>query len=81
MLKNPIGKLLIPSGKNIGNKILFNEELKLSAAYTRVIDDNLSVDKGGVVNFTKNKKAEENTIRQLSVTAAQNFKEVILNAF
>ncbi len=63
------------------NNIIFNELLSLSGRYTRIIDDTLSVDHGGIVNFTKNKKAEEVTIRQLSLRAAKDFKEVILNAF
>lgn len=78
LLKQPIGRHLKP---NLGNKIIFNEELNLTGTYSRIIDDNLSVDKGGVVNFTKNKKAEENTIKEMASNAARDFKEVILNAF
>ena len=78
LMKSSLNKFMKSRPKN---KIVFNEVLSLSGSYSRVIDDTLSVDKGGVVNFTKNKQAEENTIRTMSQSAALNFKDVILNAF
>jgi hypothetical protein len=78
LMKSSLNKFLRAHPKN---KILFNETISLSAVYSRVIADNLTADSGGVVNFTKNKQAQENTIIQLSQSAALNFKDVILNAF
>jgi hypothetical protein len=78
LMKSSLNKFIKSRPKN---KIIFNEPMSLSGAYSRVIDDTLSADKGGVVNFTKNKQAEENTIRTMSQSAALNFKDVILNAF
>ena len=55
--------------------------MPLSHQYTRVIDGRLSVDDGGVVNFTNSKALFEQSFKKLAKTVATNFRGVIFNAF
>lgn len=62
-------------------RVVFQETLDLSTGFSREISDNLSPDSGGVVNFTKNKKAQEDSIKTTAKSVANTFKEVVLDAF
>ncbi len=62
-------------------KVIFNEVMELSGSYDRVIMPNTKPDDGGTVNYSQNVALFKKSIENLSVNAALNFKEVILNAF
>lgn len=62
-------------------KIIFNEVMDLSGSFSRATLPNTTPDDGGVTNYTQNKALFEKSIESLAVSAAQSFKEVILNAF
>lgn len=62
-------------------RVIFSEYLDVSAAFSREIAGNLSPDNGGVVNFSKNKKAQAVAIQAAAKSVATNFKEVVLDAF
>lgn len=62
-------------------KVIFNESLALNGSFDRVILGNTAPDDGGVVNYTQNKALFDKSIDTLAKNAAQNFKDVILNAF
>ena len=70
-------------GKYMDNhpRVIFSENLDVTAAFSREIAGNLSPDNGGVVNFSKNKKAMNVAIRSAAKAVALNFKEVVLDAF
>jgi hypothetical protein len=70
-------------GKYMNNhpRVIFSENLDVTAAFSREIAGNLSPDNGGVVNFSKNKKALNVAIRSAAKAVALNFKEVVLDAF
>ncbi len=62
-------------------KIIFNESLELNGSYDRIIMPNTAPDDGGVVNYSQNVALFKKSIDGLASDAANNFKEVILNAF
>ncbi len=70
-------------GKYMENhpRVIFAENLDVTAAFSREIAGNLSPDNAGVVNFTKNKKAQSESLRAAAKSVAINFKEVVLDAF
>lgn len=58
-------------------KILFNEVLGVSGGFNREIYDQA----GGQVNFTQSKGAFDRTIKSMAQNAANNFRDMVLNAF
>ena len=64
-----------------GVKVVFNETLELHGSFTRSLKPNLQPDDGGVVNFTHNKGIMDENLNELAKSAANNFKEVVLDAF
>ncbi|MCO4792126.1 MAG: hypothetical protein KC493_00325 [Bacteriovoracaceae bacterium] len=62
-------------------RVIFQESLDVSAAFTREISGNLGPDSGGVVNFTKNKRSQQEAIKAASKTVATTFKQEVLDAF
>lgn len=69
-------------GKNVRHpKIIFSRIFKLDHTFTRSLYDNLSVDRGGVVNFTKNAYFLEDSVKKMAKVAVLKFNEEIVNAF
>ncbi|TNF03674.1 MAG: hypothetical protein EP326_02185 [Deltaproteobacteria bacterium] len=62
-------------------RVIFSENMDVTAAFSREIAGNLSPDNAGVVNFSKNKKAQYESLRLAAKSVATNFKEVVLDAF
>jgi hypothetical protein len=62
-------------------KIIFDKTIPLKYTFTRSLYDNLSVDRGGVVNFTKNKYFQSDGIKKMAQIAAMKLEEEIINAF
>ena len=62
-------------------QIIFNRVFNLSNNFTRSLYDNLGVDRGGVVNFTKNSYFVEDSIEKMAKLAVVKFNEEIINAF
>ena len=61
--------------------VIFDRPLKFENSYTQTIDDNMALDRGGGVNFTKNKGNFNKSVQQLAKAAAENFKQEILDVF
>lgn len=76
LIRGEMGKYLV---KN--SKIIFNETLTLNQSFSRRLFDNLSVDKGGVVNFTQNLGNFEKSMVELAKNAAKQFDQEVLDAF
>lgn len=76
LIRGKMGKHLV---KN--SKIIFNETLSLNKSFTRRLYDNLSVDKGGVVNFSQNLGNFEKSMSELAKNAAIQFDQEVLDAF
>lgn len=70
-------------GKHIKGhpKIIFNRTFSLHHTFTRSLRDNLSVDRGGVVNFTKNSYFLDDSVEKMAKLAVVKFNEEIINAF
>ena len=62
-------------------KVLFTRTLKLGSSITRFADNGTTPDSGEVVNFTRTKKAFEQSVEKLAIIAAQQFEGLILYAF
>lgn len=70
-------------GKNIVQhpKVVLKEVLDVSSSFSRVVADTTSTSSGGDVNFVKNKGVLNKSLEDACVSAASNFKQVVLNAF
>lgn len=66
---------------NHNPKILNSYSFTLNGSYTNQIEDTLSLDHGGVVNFTKSKDSREKAVIEMAKQAARNFEELVLNAY
>jgi len=62
-------------------KVIFHRIVPLSSKFSRILDGNLNVDDGGVVNFTSSHRLFQLSLEKLAKTSAINFEGVILNAF
>lgn len=69
--------------KRSTKKMIFNRELKLSTSFSRVVAPNLpsNPDSGGPVNFTQSQGNFHKSIQELSKSAAENFKRLVLDVF
>jgi hypothetical protein len=76
LLKSDLGKLI----KN-NPKIVLSEVLPITGNYIRAVSDNLTSTSGGTVNYTKNKGLLIKSLQDISYQTANNFKQVVLNAF
>lgn len=70
-------------GKNIKvhPKIVLDETLDVSGNFSRAISPNVNASDGGQVNFVKNKGLLIKSLQDISISAAKDFKQVVLNAF
>lgn len=62
-------------------KMLMNQSLTFQASFTRVVAGTETIDSPGLVNMTKNKAILERALQDGSKSLAQQFKDVVLNAF
>ncbi|MBT6324795.1 MAG: hypothetical protein HOJ35_02410 [Bdellovibrionales bacterium] len=62
-------------------KVIFHRVVPLSSQFSRILDGNLNVDDGGVVNFTSSHRLFQLSLEKLAKASAINFEGVILNAF
>lgn len=62
-------------------RVIFDHRMSLSEQFSRVIDDSLSLDHGGVVNFTKNHHQMTMSVEKMAKSARENFRELVLNVF
>ncbi|TDJ07383.1 MAG: hypothetical protein E2O68_03765 [Deltaproteobacteria bacterium] len=62
-------------------KIIFNRVFNLNHTFTRSLYDTLSVDRGGVVNYTKNSYFLDDSVAKMAKLAVVKFNEEIINAF
>ncbi len=65
----------------VNPKVVLMDQFSLSSTFSRVVGETVSLQSPGSVNFVKNKGIMEKSIQETSVRAAQNFKQVVLNAF
>lgn len=63
------------------SKIVFDETYPLTGSIQRVVQGSNTSDDPGVVNFTKNLEVFKKNLKTLAKSTANNFKEVVLNAF
>lgn len=62
-------------------KIVLQETLDVTGAFTRAVSDNLTATSGGDVNFVKNKGLLNKSLQDICIQTAVTFKQVVLNAF
>ena len=62
-------------------KVVLEETLDITGSFSRVISDSITPNSGGEVNFVKNKGIFEKSLQDSCVQTANNFKQVVLNAF
>ena len=62
-------------------KVIFDTRMSLSRQFSRTIDDTRSLDRGGVVNFTKNHHNINRSVREMAQSASNNLKDLVLNVF
>lgn len=83
VIKNPteaeLELLQTPLGKNIygHSKIIFNEEVAVSRQFNR----ELFSDNAVAVNYSQNRGAEKENLKQMAESIASSFREMILYAF
>ncbi|MBL7665913.1 MAG: hypothetical protein JNM93_12330 [Bacteriovoracaceae bacterium] len=63
------------------SKVVFNQELFLTEQFNREIYDKTAGNDAGNVNATQNRGALQRTLKNLAVSAKQNFKDLIIYAF
>jgi hypothetical protein len=81
--KEEINLLLSDIGSKIvaHPKIVLQETLNVTGSFTRAASDNLTSTSGGEVNFVKNKGILVKSLQDVCIQTANNFKQVVLNAF
>lgn len=62
-------------------RVVLNQSLNFQASFTRVVDGTETIDSPGLVNMTKNKAIMDRALKDGSKSLAQQFKDVVLNAF
>lgn len=62
-------------------KVVLTETLPITGNFSRVVNDTLTPNSGGEVNFVKNKGILEKSLQDSCLQTAKNFKQVVLNAF
>jgi hypothetical protein len=62
-------------------KVVLEDVINLSGNFARIVGPTSTVTAAGEVNFVKNKGVFEKSLQDTSFQAAQNFKQVVLNAF
>ena len=76
LLASDIGQYM-----KVNPKVVLMDQFSLASTFARVVGETVSTESPGSVNFVKNKGIMEKSIQETSVRAAQNFKQVVLNAF
>lgn len=76
LVKSELGTIM-----NANPKVVMSQTLDLTANFTRVVGATTTVDSPGIVNLTKNKAIMERALEDGSKSLAQQFKDVVLNAF
>jgi hypothetical protein len=76
MITSDLGKFM-----KANPKVVLMDQFDLTSTFSRVVAESTTPDSAGEVNFTKNKGVLEKNLQETSVRAAQNFKQVVLNAF
>ncbi len=76
LAKSELNKMMINHPK-----MLMNQSLNFVASFTRVVAGTETIDSAGLVNMTKNKAIMERALQDGSKSLAQQFKDVVLNAF
>lgn len=76
-------KLFLENGQfaKFSPKVVLSETIDLTNSYKRVVNPTNDTAGGGDANFVKNKGLMEKSIQEFAILAAQNFKDVVLNAF
>lgn len=87
LIKNPRRQDVELAKSEINNlmmnhpKMLMNQSLAFQASFTRVVAGTETIDSPGLVNMTKNKAIMDRALQDGSKSLAQQFKDVVLNAF
>ena len=87
LIKRPTVELLKVVTSKLGKhikghpKIIFNRVFNLRHIFTRSLYDTLGVDRGGVVNFTKNSYFIDDSVAKMAKLAVVKFNEELINAF
>ncbi len=76
LLTSDIGKYM-----KVNPKVVLMDQFSLSSTFSRVVGETVSSESPGSVNFVKNRGIMDKSIQEMSARAAQNFKQVVLNAF
>ena len=66
---------------SLNPKVVLRESLVTSGSFDRVVKALNQTERGGEVNFTKNKGIEAKSLEDSTIQAASLFKQVVLNAF
>lgn len=62
-------------------KVVLTESFELTSSFARAVGETTTSASPGKVNFVKNRGILQHSIQETAVRAAQNFKQVVLNAF
>jgi len=76
LLTTDLGKFM-----SVNPKVVLMDQFDLTSTFSRVVADSSTPDSAGKTNFTKNRGVLEKSLQETATRAAQNFKQVILNAF
>lgn len=76
MITSDLGKFM-----KVNPKVVLMDQYDLTSTFSRVVAETSTPESAGETNFTKNKGVLEKNLQETSVRAAQNFKQVVLNAF
>lgn len=66
---------------NNNPKVIFNEVISVSSSYSHALSGDKGPDSGNVVNYTKTDRLYLNSLNSMAESAANNFRELIVNAF
>lgn len=63
------------------NRVIFSRDIPLNGSFGRIISETSNSDSQGTVNYTKNRYNKYVTIDQMSDTAVQQFRDLVINVF
>lgn len=76
LLASELGKQVV-----LNSKVVLKEALDVTNSFSRIVADTTTATSGGDVNFVKNKGILSKSLEDACVSAASEFKQVVLNAF
>lgn len=76
MLTTDLGQFM-----KVHPKVVLSDQINLAGSFNRSVGETVTSNGAGTVNFVKNRGIFEKSLQDTCASAAQTFKQVVLNAF